>query len=59
MKSNKIKKDKAILKGQYKENNRMKLTCIKLFNEDYFNKNSAYSNMNLSYIIYFVYKINE
>lgn len=59
MKSNKIKKDKAILKGQYKENNRMKLTCKKLFNEDYFNKNSAYSNMNLSYIIYFVYKINE
>jgi hypothetical protein len=53
-----IDKDSAILKCQQSKNNHMKTTCELLFGKDNFNMDKNPSNMNLSYLIYFIYKIN-
>ncbi len=54
-----ISKTEAYIKCQQNKNNHMKTTCSVLFGKDSFNLDKNPSNMNLSYIIYFLYKINK
>lgn len=58
-KSKNISSDKALLMCQHSKNNHMKDTFKVLFGKDNFNKDKNPSNMNLSYIIYLIYKINK
>lgn len=54
----KISLKDAKLRCQQIKNNKLKETCKKLFGKDSFNQDKNPSNMNLSYMLYFIYKIN-